>query len=251
MNEKVFNKWFNAFILIGMSLCVILSCIFECSKPDARIALLIVSSVGALMGVVSTILSANGNILTYVFGLVDVLIYAYILFISKNPAQFCLYVFYFIPMEFIGFFSWKRKGAGGKGKLRAQRIRKSSEWLKFALIFMGVFILAGAVSWFVLDKSGAEYTWSKVVLDALVTTANIVAFSMGAFAYMEQWYLWLLVNLGSVAIWTLSLIHNPSDGYALIPLVKYAFYLINGINGLRIWYRLSAPENAESPEISS
>lgn len=245
MNEKVFNKWFNVFILAGVSVCVILSCLFECRKPDAQRLLLIVSSVGALMGVVSTILSANGNILTYVFGLIDVLIYAYILFISKNPAQFCLYVFYFIPMEFVGFFSWKKKGAGKGGQgLKAQRIREASEWVKFALIFVGVFALASLLSWFVLDKSGSEYTWYKVALDALVTTANIVAFSMGAFAYMEQWYLWTLVNLGSVVLWTLTLIHNPSDGYAVIPLVKYAFYFINGLNGLRIWYRLSAPEES-------
>ena len=102
MNEKTFNKVFNAFILIGMAVCVIISCIFKIQEPGARTALLIVSTFGALMGVVSVVLSANGSIWTFVFGLVDVLIYSYILYDSKMPSQLLLYVGYFIPMEFIG-----------------------------------------------------------------------------------------------------------------------------------------------------
>lgn len=242
MNDAKFNKWFNVFILLGMSICVILSCIFECSKPDARVALLVVSSVGALMGVASTILSANGNILTFLFGFIDVVIFSFILWESKNPSQFLLHVLYFAPMQVIGFLTWKKKGADVKTAVKAQRIGKASEWLKFISIFIGVFAAAFLVSYFVLQKSGASFTISKVVLDALVTTANIVAFSMGAFAYMEQWYLWMIVNLSSVVLWSMQLIQNPADGYAIIPLVKYSFYLINGINGTRIWWKLSAPE---------
>ena len=69
-------------------------------EPGARTALLLISAFGALMGVVSVVLSANGSIWTFVFGLVDVLIYSYILYDSKLPSQLLLYVGYFIPMEF-------------------------------------------------------------------------------------------------------------------------------------------------------
>jgi len=243
-DENKFNKWFNVFILAGMSICVILSCIGKIQEPDARVFLLVLSAFGALMGVASTVLSANGSIWTFVFGLIDVAIYSYILFDSKNPSQFLLHVLYMIPMEFVGFFQWRKKGAGHKTQVKAQRIRKASEWLKFAGIFVGVFAASAAVSWFVLSKSGAQFTTGKVVLDALVTTANIVAFAMGAFAYMEQWYLWTLVNLSSIVLWTVTLIQNPDAGYAIIPLVKYSFYFINGLNGTRIWWKLSKPEEA-------
>ena len=240
MNEEKFNKWFNVFILAGMSVCVVLSCIGKLSQPDARAFLLILSAFGALMGVVSTVCSANGSIWTFVFGLIDVLIYSYILFDSKNPSQFILHAFYMVPMEFVGFFQWRTKGADSKKQVKAQRIGKASEWVKFALIFIGVFAASSAVSWFILWKAGASFTAGKIILDALVTTANIVAFAMGAFAYMEQWYLWTLVNISSVVLWTVTLINDPSASYAIIPLVKYSFYFINGLNGIRIWRKLSA-----------
>lgn len=242
MNEEKFNKWFNVFILAGMSVCVVLSCIGKLREPDARAFLLILSAFGALMGVVSTVCSANGSIWTFVFGLLDVAIYSYILLDSRNPSQFLLHVVYMIPMEFVGFFKWRRRGAGAKKKVKAQRIRKASEWLKFTGIFLGVYAASFAVSWLILDKSGSTFTYGKIVLDALITTANIVAFAMGAFAYMEQWYLWTLVNVSSVILWTLTLIREPSAGYAVIPLVKYSFYFINGLNGIRIWHRLSADQ---------
>lgn len=242
MNEEKFNKWFNVFILAGMSVCVILSCIGKLREPDARTFLLILSAFGALMGIVSTVCSANGSIWTFFFGLLDVAIYSYILFDSKNPSQFLLHVFYMIPMEFVGFFQWRKKGADSKKQVKAQRIGKASEWLKFALIFIGVFAASSAVSWFILSKSGTSFTAGKIVLDALVTTANIVAFAMGAFAYMEQWYLWTLVNLSSITLWAVTLIHDPSASYAVIPLVKYSFYFINGLNGIRIWWKLSDPD---------
>ena len=134
------------------------------------------------------------------------------------------------------------KGSGSEKQVKAQRIGKGSEWLKFGGIFVGVFALAAVISWFALSKSGSDLTTGKIILDALITTANIVAFAMGAFAYMEQWYLWLLVNISSIVMWAGILIHDPSAGYAIIPLVKYSFYLINGINGVRIWWKLSKPE---------
>ncbi|MCR5276345.1 MAG: nicotinamide riboside transporter PnuC [Bacteroidales bacterium] len=238
MNEQKFNKWFNVFILAGMTVCVVLSCISRFQEPDARKVLLVVSAFGALMGVISTVLSANGSIWTFLFGLIDVAIYSYILYDSKMPSQLLLHVGYFIPMEFIGFFQWRKRGATGKSAVKAQRIH-GRKWLWYALLFAGVFAATFAISYFSLRATGAEVHIAKNLLDAAVTTSNIVALVMMAFAYMEQWYLWTLVNLTSIAVWTFTMLTEPQAGYAIIPLLKYTFYLINGINGIRIWHKLS------------
>lgn len=240
-NEERFNKIFNAFILLGMAVCVVISCVMKCAEPGARTALLIVSAFGALMGVISTVLSANGSIWTFLFGLIDVTIYSYMLFDSKMPSQFILHVGYFIPMEFIGFFQWRKRGADGKKQVRAQRLT-GRKWVQYALLFAGVFAVSLAFGYFALTKAGEPVVASKILLDSAATTANIVALVMMAFAYMEQWYLWTLVNISSVVLWTITMIKEPGAGYAIIPLVKYSFYLINGINGIRIWRNLSAIE---------
>ncbi len=238
MKEQTFNKWFNIFILAGMTVCVILSTILKMQEPEARQTLLVISAFGALMGVVSTVLSANGSLWNFLFGLIDVSIYSYILFDSQMPSQFLLHVLYIIPMEFVGIFQWRKRGADGKKAVKARRLNGKSALL-YGLLFLGVLAATSAISYFAILKAGGEVNLQKSILDALVTTANIVALVMMAFAYMEQWYLWTLVNLSSVVLWTITLLTEPQVGYAVIPIVKYSFYFINGINGIRIWRKLS------------
>ena len=157
------------------------------------------------------------------------------------PSQLLLYVFYFIPMEFIGFFQWRKRGADAKKKVQAQRLTGKG-WLKFAGIFVAVFVAALAISWFATTRAGEPELWRKMILDALITTANITALIMMAMAYMEQWYLWILVNISAIIQWAITLATVPDAGYAIVPLIKYSFYLLNGLNAIRIWLRLSAQE---------
>lgn len=240
MTEERFNKIFNIFILGGMTVCVILSTLVKMQAPDARTVLLAVTAFGALMGVASTVLAANGSIWNFLFGFLDVAIYSYILYDSELPAQFLLHVLYILPMEFVGFFKWRKRGAKSKKKVRTRTL-KLRTGLYFAGLFVVVFGATYALSRFapeLLHPDGnAEADTVMVILDALVTTANIVALVMMAFAYVEQWYLWILVNICSVILWAIKL-KDPGAGYALIPLVKYVFYFINALNGIRIWYRL-------------
>ena len=120
-DEKKFNLWFNAFILIGMLVAVIVTNVYKFQQPDARRFMLVFASIGALMGVVNTVLSANGNILTFLFGLIDVTIASVVAFDSSirpggEPVwgNFALHAFYFLPMQFVGWWQWRKRGATAK-----------------------------------------------------------------------------------------------------------------------------------------
>ena len=240
MNDSKFNKWFNAFLLAGMIACVTVACVMNLNKPDARVALTILSSVGALMGVISVVLSANGNILTFVFGLVDVLIYSYTLLDQNVPMTLGLHVLYFLPMEFIGFFGWRKRGATAKKAVQARRLTPKG-WLNVVALFVMVYGAVLAVAWLIARYQG-NIVWAKMSFDTAVTTANIVALVLMAKAYMDQWYLWLLVNITSIILWIIVLSSGDGSEYTVVQLIKYSFYLLNGLNAIRIWLKLSAPE---------
>ncbi|MBO4469208.1 MAG: nicotinamide mononucleotide transporter [Bacteroidales bacterium] len=240
MNDSKFNKWFNAFLLAGMIACVTVACVMNLNKPDARVALTILSSVGALMGVISVVLSANGNILTFVFGLVDVLIYSYTLLDQNVPMTLGLHVLYFLPMEFIGFFGWRKRGATAKKAVQARRLTPKG-WLNVIALFVMVYAAVLAVAWLIARYQG-NIVWAKMSFDSAVTTANIVALVLMAKAYMDQWYLWLLVNITSIILWIIVLSSGEGSEYTVVQLIKYSFYLLNGLNAIRIWLKLSAPE---------
>lgn len=237
MKEQKFNKWFNVFILGGMSACVVLTTLFKLDSSADR-ALLVIAAVGALAGVASTVLAANGSIWNFLFGTVDVLLYSFILFKNDQPAQLALHLLYILPMEVIGFVKWRRIGLDRDNKVKARRM-PGKYWINVAVLYAAVTALMYGLSYFALKSQGVETVYVKTVLDAVITSANIVAFVLMAQAYVEQWYLWIIVNVSSILLWSLTPVLDPGADYALIPLIKYIFYMLNSINGIRVWYRLS------------
>ena len=81
-----------------------------------------------------------------------------------------------------------------------------------------------------------------MAFDSAVTTANIVALVLMAMAYLDQWYLWTLVNITSIVLWIIVLGSGEGSSYTVVQLIKYSFYLLNGLNAIRIWLKLSQKE---------
>ena len=238
MTEKQFNKWFNAFVLVGMAVVTVLVTGIKLGQAENGRWLLIISAVGSLMGVLSTVLSANGRILTFLFGLIDVSIYGAMCLAGARYGNAALHLLYFLPMQVVGFFQWKKRGADTHEKVQARRLG-GRQWLLYGSLF-----LAGLVAaYFILaamDKTEAAgvVKW-LVLMDAFSMMCNLIGQYLLSTAYMDQWFFWIGVNIASVIMWVLTLRQDPDSSYALIYVVKYSFYLLNSLNGLRIWLGLS------------
>ena len=117
---------------------------------------------------------------------------------------------------------------------------------KILLLVSAFGSLLGSVTlYFILahfDKSaaGTFLKWS-VILDVITLVCNILGQLFMSNAYMEQWFFWIGVNIFSILMWSWT-ISQTGGSYALIYIIKYSFYLINSIYGLRIWLALSRKE---------
>ena len=58
-----------------------------------------------------------------------------------------------------------------------------------------------------------------------------------ALAFMEQWVLWIITNIVSVVMWTICV--TRGEAHAAVMVIMWSFYLLNSINGFRVWLRLS------------
>ncbi len=245
-NDK-FNFWVNTFILVGMFLAVIVTNIFKLQQPDARHFMLILASIGALMGVVNTVLSANGNIWTFLFGIIDVTIASIVALDSSirpggEPVwgNFALHAFYFLPMQFVGWWQWRKRGADSETKVHARRLTASSWMLTLSFIVIGT-----VVAYFILCYVGGQNDVMNgiryiILFDALVFILNVLGQILMSLAYMEQWFVWILVNIFSILLWFDKSIASADTSYTIVMVIKYVFYFINSLNGLRIWRKLSS-----------
>ena len=98
MTEKTFNKYFNAFVVIGMAVVTVLVTAIKFRSAENGQWMLLISAFGSLMGVLCTVLSANGKILTFLFGLIDVSIYGAMCLVGARYGNAALHLLYFLPM---------------------------------------------------------------------------------------------------------------------------------------------------------
>ena len=246
MTEKQFNKWFSTILMTLMVIVIAITTAFKLQQPDARVAMLLIASFGSVMGVAASVLSANGIIWTFVFGILDVVFCCIVAADNGIWGNFGLHLFYFLPMQFVGIWQWRKRGAkGAKTEVQARRFSGKQWLITVASVLAGL-----ALVYFILLQiklhTVEEVDRAQVFFDAAVTTFNIAGQILMSLAFYEQWYLWILVNISSILLWGDTMLSSAASSYTVVMFIKYCFYLVNSLNGLRIWYSLSRdPHNHE------
>lgn len=197
----------------------------------------LVGSVAAIAGVLCVVLVAKGSIWNYLFGIVNVTMYAYISYKAALYGDAALNALYYVPMQFIGWWQWRRRGAAvshseGDGRSVQVNARRFS-WTHRAFLSVGCIAGVTAVG-FVLKYMGDPQPFK----DSTTTVLSIVAQALMALAFMEQWVLWIITNIVSVVMWAVCVARG--EAHAAVMVIMWTFYLLNSLNGLRVWLKLSA-----------
>ena len=193
-----------------------------------------IGSAAGITGVLCVVLVAKGSLWNYVFGLVNVSLYALISYKASLYGDSALNALYYLPMQFIGWVQWRKRGAAlsdtGKDNVIVKARRMT--WTHRLVLALGCAIAIIAVG-FLLRHLGDPQPFK----DSATTVLSIIAQALMALAFMEQWGLWIITNIISVCMWTICVLRG--DAHAGVMVIMWAFYLMNSINGLRVWLRLS------------
>lgn len=227
MKSRILSPY-DWFLIIGV---IATNIIYSLLSGDLDI----VGSVAGIAGVLCVVLVAKGSLWNYLFGIINVSMYAYISYKASLYGDAALNALYYVPMQFIGWWQWRKRGAAmkeaeGSAQVRARRFNA----LQRALLFLGCAILVVAVG-FVLRYIGDPQPFK----DSTTTVLSIVAQALMALAFMEQWVLWIITNIVSVVMW--SICAARGEAHASVMVIMWSFYLLNSLNGLRVWLRLSKP----------
>lgn len=197
----------------------------------------VVGSVAGIAGVLCVVLVAKGSIWNYLFGIINVSMYAYISYKAELYGDAALNALYYVPMQFIGYWQWRKRGAAvteqqaeGQGvQVKARRFN----WHQRALLAIGcaAAVVAGG---FILKHFGDPQPFK----DSTTTVLSIVAQALMALAFMEQWVLWIITNVVSVVMWCICVARG--EAHAAVMVIMWVFYLLNSLNGFRVWLKLSS-----------
>lgn len=243
-SRKTFS-WFDWF-LIGSSILVALIS----SLMSGNFNLMATCSV--VCGVFCVVLGAKGSMANWLFGIVEVFFYASICLSSHIYADALQRIFYNLPMQFLGIYWWsRRRRSNDKSQIKTQFMSWGKRFYYIGIIAVLTLVIAqliksfqGAMpeflSTYILPGKFVkqEYTsMSQLYMDACTTVVSLVATYISARAYVEQWFLWLFINIASIYIWAQNI--QIGDPNALLMACKYGLYLINSFYATCIWIRLS------------
>ena len=228
MNNKVLSLY-DWFLIAGV---IASNIIYSALSGNVDI----VGSVAGIAGVLCVVLVAKGSIWNYLFGIVNVSMYAYISYKASLYGDAALNALYYVPMQFIGWWQWRKRGAsvsqaeaGGAGvQVKARRFT----WHQRAILALGC--AAGVIAvGYVLKHFGDPQPFK----DSATTVLSIVAQALMALAFMEQWALWIITNVISVVMWCICVARG--EAHAAVMVIMWVFYLLNSLNCFREWLKLS------------
>ena len=178
-----------------------------------------------LSGVLCVVLAAKGNIWTYSFGMYNTFGYAYLAYTNGLYGEMGLNLFFFVPMNVVGYVLWKPKLEGGYVQMRA--LKPSQILLTAVASLLGILGLGYSLS--LIPSQNNPY------IDAITDVLSVFATFLMVYRFREQWLLYILLNVFTVLLWSIRTAQGSPEGPLMI--VMWTAFLINAGYGYYNWNR--------------
>ena len=121
--------------------------------------------ISGILGICSVVLSAQGNILTFVFGFAQVVTYMHLCCVERFYAEIAINVYYFFTMIY-GVYCWRRRLSDNSFLVQARRLSRNV----FPLLSVAIVLLSALTGWFLQRYTDDPQPY----LDAFTTVPAIV-----------------------------------------------------------------------------
>ena len=205
----------------------------------------------AVMGVFCVVLGAKGSRANWVFGIIECFLKMYIVFTQHFYGDLLQRLFYNFPMQFVGWFKWEKRERNDESTtIHTRYMTWTQRFYTLCVVAVGT-VVRGLFLKFIgplvvdgmravlpdMEFKTIKLDYEMPVLlwiDSFTTVMNIVALVVSVKAFVEQWYMWLFINLAYIFQWSLS-----SGDFSFIMTAQYTVYLVNSFYGIYMWNKLS------------
>lgn len=200
-----------------------------------------VELIGTITGLISVILAGRNKVSNYPIGIINI-IFFFILFYQIQLYSDMFEQAYYFVVSILGWYLWLNPKKD-KDKTKENTLRVTNNTLKENIIY-GIILIVTSIALGMFMKninvilpkiftSPASYPY----LDSFTTMLSLIAMYMLAKRKIENWYLWIIVNVIAVVLYFVK-------GVKLLS-IEYFIFLINAIISLRYWYKVKKSEEKE------
>lgn len=204
--KKELNGW-KKIEIIGLFTVLTLILINAIIVKDNPIAV-----ISAFCGILYTIIAGKGKISCYFFGLSGSWCYVWLSFLNSLWGNMLLYLCYYIPMQILGIFKWKKHLKKDTKEIVKTRLSNKN---RITLLFIGVLgsIITSIILHYCHDKSP--------IADGIATFLSVLGMYLTVRRAIEQWVVWMIVNGISALMWINLVLHGIKTYSTVIMWVVY------------------------------
>lgn len=201
-----------------------------------------IEAVGTLAGLLCIWLASLEKISNYAFGLINVTLFAIIFFQIQLYASLLLQLFFFAA-NIYGWYAWSRHNSQQEAELQIRwlPLPKAIAWFVACVVAIGlmtvyinpVFAFLTRIAVAAMSGIGLQVTMPVLQPDAFpfwdscMMVLSIAAMILMTRKYVENWLLWVIINVISVVIFALQGVYAMSLEYLLLTFIA--------LNGSRMW----------------
>ncbi|MGO3414740.1 MAG: nicotinamide riboside transporter PnuC [Kluyvera intermedia] len=203
-----------------------------------------IEAIGTIAGLLCIWLASLEKIVNYLFGLINVTLFAIIFFQIQLYASLLLQLFFFAA-NLYGWYAWSRQTSQNEAELQIRwlPLPKAMAWLAACVIAIGlmtvyidpVFAVLTQVAVGVMQSMGMNVSMPVLQPDAFpfwdscMMVLSIAAMVLMTRKYVENWLLWAVINVISVAIFALQGVYAMALEYLILTFIA--------LNGSRMWMK--------------
>jgi len=170
---------------------------------------------GVFTGILCVWLAAKNNIYNWPIAIVSVLIYILIFFESKLYSDMGLQV-YFLLMNAYGWYFWSKKKNSGEASAPVTTISKK----EIILSVIAIILLTLVPGFLLHQNTDAAYPY----IDSFCTACSLVAQVFLARKVLENWLIWIFVDIIYVGVYISKGLYPTAMMYTLYIYIAWVGY---------------------------
>ena len=201
-----------------------------------------IEAIGTIFGLLCIWCASREKIINYLFDLINVTLFAIIFFQIQLYASLLLQIFFFAANVY-GWYAWSRQTSDNQAELQIRwlPLPKALGWLAACVVAIGlmtifinpVFAFLTRIAVALMQTLGLQVAMPELQPDAFpfwdscMMVLSVVAMILMTRKYVENWLLWVIINVISVVIFALQGVYAMSLEYLLLTFIA--------LNGSRMW----------------
>ena len=184
---------------------------------------------GTIASAICVWLAVKQNIWTWFWGAIGVALFGPLFFHYQLYSDAALQILFFLPIQALGYYWWKKKGPTHNDDLPVESMRFST----FGLVCSGILAMAGINGFYMANYTDAAFPY----VDALTTWMSIAAQILMIKKIFQSWWLWVAMDAIAIYVYAAKGLMVVSGLYGL-------FFVLATMGGIA-WYKSLKGQNVE------